>query len=153
MDHVIPNEILFPQVASLLREGKTVTLTPRGRSMLPYIRGGVDSVSLHRQETYRVGDVVLAQLLTPRGTTYVLHRLIRVDGEEVTLRGDGNIRGEEHCLMGDIIGAVTAVYWPSGRRKHATRARLWQLLYPIRRYLLKAYRVSCRSLGIPFDKN
>lgn len=135
--HCIANDVLFPEVEQMLRSGKEVTLTPTGQSMQPFIRGGYDSVQLALAGKPKVGDILLVRLATGQ---YVLHRLIRLEDDRLTLRGDGNIAGEEHCLTSDIIARVTAVYTPYGRRKHLTRGRLWNALYPIRRWLLKADR-------------
>lgn len=149
----IPNEVLFPVVAEMLRQGKEVTLTPRGSSMQPFIRGGVDVVTLRVVDgAVREGDILLFQL-PPRveggPVVYVLHRLIRVEGEELTLRGDGNVRGEEHCLRGDVLGRVVSirsgrVMCPFGRNKGQGVPkplrmgwRWWQWAYPLRSLLLK----------------
>ena len=42
----IPNEILFAEVRRLIAENRNVTLKAKGSSMLPFIRGGEDSVVL-----------------------------------------------------------------------------------------------------------
>ena len=70
----------------------------------------------------------------------MLHRLVRIEGETYVLQGDGNLAGEERCSSGDIIGTVIRIEKPNGRRKRLTRGRLWFLLKPIRKYLLKIYR-------------
>ena len=57
---VVPNSILLGEVRSLLAEGKDVVIPTKGNSMLPFIRGGRDSVNLRRLDTLEVGDIVLA---------------------------------------------------------------------------------------------
>ena len=42
----VPNAELFSEAGRLLSEGKEVTILARGNSMLPFIRGGVDKVTL-----------------------------------------------------------------------------------------------------------
>ena len=37
MKKSIPNEILLPEVARLIKEGHTVTITVRGNSMNPFL--------------------------------------------------------------------------------------------------------------------
>lgn len=148
MNHSIPNAVLFPEVKRLLDEGRDVTLTPQGVSMLPFIRGGEDSVTLRRTGTIEVGDILLVEI----SGIYILHRLIRRDGDALTLRGDGNIRGEEQCTTADVIGKVVAICNKQGRPKRMHKAGLWQVLYPIRRYLLKVYRVGYK-LFRKFHKN
>ena len=151
----IENDILIPELARLLAEGKEVRFTPSGNSMRPFIEGDKDSVILApMNRDPRIGDILLAQAETMCGQrTYVLHRLIRVEtsspfplgegrGEASTyvLQGDGNLSGEETCTRGDIIGRVVRIESPSGRRKLLTRGKLWLLLKPFRAFLLKIYR-------------
>ena len=57
---VLPNEVLLGEVARLLKEGREVVITPRGKSMLPFIRNGVDRVKLRHPDRLSVGDIVLA---------------------------------------------------------------------------------------------
>lgn len=142
----IANDILIPELARLLAEGKEVRFTPSGVSMRPFIEGDKDSVILAPlTRAPKTGDILLVQSETLCGKqTYVLHRLVRVEhapqGELYVLQGDGNLAGEERCEQGDIIGRVIAIETPSGHRKPLTRARLWYALRPIRNYLLKIYR-------------
>ena len=138
----IANDILIPEVARLLHENKEVRFTPSGVSMRPFIEGDRDSVILAAMNRApRVGDIVLAQVEMFCGTkTYVLHRLIRVEGETLVLQGDGNLAGEERCKEADIIGRVVRIENSQGHRKPLTRGRLWYALKPFRKWLLKIYR-------------
>ncbi len=138
----IANDILIPELARLIAEGKEVRFTPSGVSMRPFIEGDRDSVILTALKTPpRRGDILLAQVQTLCGnTTYVLHRLIRIENETYILQGDGNLAGEERCALGDIIGRVTRIENPDGRRKMLTRGRVWYALRPVRKWLLKIYR-------------
>lgn len=144
----IANDILIPELARLLAEGKEVRFTPSGVSMRPFIEGDQDSVILKAlTRPPRRGDILLAQTQTLCGqTTYVLHRLIRIENDTYVLQGDGNLAGEERCALGDIIGRVIRIETPTGRRKPLTRGYLWHLLKPVRNYLLKLYRHSILKL-------
>lgn len=111
--------------------------------MLPFIRGGVDSVILQAPTALVVGDVVLAWV---DGCRYVVHRIIAIEGNQLTLMGDGNIVGVEHCLVDDVKARATHVVKPSGKRYDLRSpwslraARCWWWLRPIRRYILAIYR-------------
>lgn len=132
---VMPNEVLLEEAARLLDEGRDVTFTPLGSSMLPFIRGGRDSVRLHKKDTVDVGDIILVRL----PGRYVLHRLIRVDGDCLELMGDGNIQGTERCTKADVIGTVTAIF--RGKRTVVPGdGRWWRRIKPLRRYILAIYR-------------
>ena len=146
------NEIINEAIR-LVEEGVSVTLPVNGRSMLPFIIGGRESVILQQPpkqgETrqgapqLKLGDVVLAWV---EGNRYVVHRVIRIDGDRVTLMGDGNLVGTEHCLLNDIKARVTHVVDAKGCQHdlyHTWRrraAKVWFWLRPIRRYLLAIYR-------------
>ena len=127
----------------LVQKGVTVTFPVTGQSMLPFIIGGKESVILHRPGLIAVGDVVLAWV---DGNRYVVHRIIKLDYDRVTLMGDGNVKGTEHCLLKDVKARVTHVVDAKDRthylynRWRMLGAKVWYWLRPIRRYLLAIYR-------------
>ena len=136
----LPNEIFIPEIARLVAEGKQVVFTPTGVSMRPYIECGVDSVTLVRPDDLQVGDIVLAEVAPQH---YVLHRIYALQGDAVTLMGDGNLQGTEHCTRSNVLAKVSAIRSPKGRTKPLTRARLWRHILRTRRLWLKIYRHTC----------
>lgn len=132
----VPNDILIPEMQRLIESGHRVEFTPTGVSMRPFIEGGSDNVVLARADGVRVGDILLCRV----GDRYVLHRLIALHGDLLTLMGDGNLSGMEHCLRRDVIARVVEIRTRNGRRKPLTRGRLWHRLLPIRALLLKITR-------------
>ena len=136
------NEII-EEAIRLVDEGVSVTLPVNGNSMLPFIIGGKESVILQKPELPKVGDVVLAWA---DGYRYVVHRIIRINGDRVTLMGDGNLAGTEHCTLNDIKAIATHVVDAKERthylynRWRKSAAKMWYWLRPIRRYLLAIYR-------------
>ena len=137
------NEII-EEAIRLVREGVKVTFPVKGQSMLPFIIGGKESVILRGPGgLVDVGDVVLAWV---DGNRYVVHRIIRIDGNRVTLMGDGNVGRTEHCLLNDIKARVTHVVSADNKERdlhnrwRMLAARLWYWLRPIRRYLLAIYK-------------
>ena len=137
------NAALLPEIANILREGHTVTLTLRGYSMRPFLEDNRDKALLKKKENIKVGDAVLAEILPQK---YVLHRIVKINNKEITLRGDGNL-SDEHCLRSEILGTAIGFY-RKGRKiidrtdgiKWKTYSYIWMTLYPIRRYLLAFYR-------------
>lgn len=103
---LLDNVQYFSEVARLLAEGHSVTIPAKGRSMLPFIIGGRDSLVLVAAGSLCVGDIVLARL-PERG--YVLHRVYRLSGDSLTLMGDGNLRAVERCRAGDVVGKAVAI--------------------------------------------
>lgn len=133
---VLPKDVLLDEVAHLLSEGRDVTMVPKGVSMLPFIRGDKDSVVLRKKNVVRVGDIVLARF----DGKYVMHRVVAVEGNSVTLMGDGNLQGVELGDRSEVCGTVVEIVSPKGRRRKPTKGKLWRRLLPIRRYLLKIDR-------------
>lgn len=134
---IIPNNILLGEVSSLLDKGKDVVLLAKGTSMEPFIRDSRDSVKLHRHESLVPGDIVLAKL--PSGD-WVLHRVFCLDGDDVTLMGDGNLEKKEKCRTCDIVGTVEAIIDEKGRERRPASGKIWKMLLPFRRYMLGIYR-------------
>ena len=137
---------VMSEVVRLVAEGVSVTLPVNGMSMLPFIIGGRESVVLQKPAALHEGQVVLAWV---DGTRYVVHRIIGIDGEHITLMGDGNLVGTEHCTAADVKGVVTHVMDAQERMRdlyswhRRWAARLWRWLRPVRRYLLAIYIRLC----------
>ena len=140
---MITDAVILDEAVRLVSDGVSVTLPVNGRSMLPFIIGGQESVILQKTDTVQVGDVVLAWV---EGCRWVVHRIIRIDSDRVTLMGDGNIVGTEHCTIADVKARVTHVVDVKGQphdiynRWRTLGAKVWWWLRPIRRYLLFIYR-------------
>ena len=140
------DDFIIEEAIRLVGEGVSVTFPVKGRSMLPFIIGCRESVILSKPELLKRGDVVLAWV---EGDRYVVHRIIRIDADSITLMGDGNIRGTEHCTMADVKAVATHVVSERGRKRNLNNAwrragaRIWYWLRPFRRYLLYIYRLLC----------
>jgi hypothetical protein len=138
----LPNDLFLAEVRKLLAEGHTATLHVRGNSMRPFLEDRRDSIVLTAVTHINKGDAVLAEIAPGK---YVFHRIIALNGEQVTLMGDGNVRGTEHCLRADVCANAAAfirkgkTFTPEGRCwRHYSW--WWTRLRPIRRYLLWIYR-------------
>lgn len=138
---------IIESAISLASEGMSVTFPVNGWSMLPFIIGGQESVVLVKPGRLSVGQVVLAYV---DGGRYVVHRIISIDGDRVTLMGDGNVAGTEHCPQAGVKAVATHVVDARGRQRYlyapwrVRAARLWWHLRPLRRYLLFIYRKTKR---------
>ena len=138
---VLPNEEFIPYVISELEavKGKTVTLPVSGRSMRPFLHETGDKALLTISEQVSVGDVVLAEISPKR---FVLHRVIAINGQQVTLRGDGNLNNE-YCTISNVKATALGFYRKGRSKLDSTQDCKWQIyswiwthLYPVRRYLL-----------------
>lgn len=141
---VLPNNIVIGEVKRMLDVAERVVLPVKGNSMLPFIIGDRESVELVKpKELLKVGDVVLAWV---DGNRYVVHRIISAEGNRLTLMGDGNIAGTEHCTAKDVVARAEYVIDAKGRRHdlyadwRCYASRLWRTLLPVRRWILAIYR-------------
>ena len=138
----VPNTALIHAIGKLIEEGKEVIFKQKGMSMIPFIRGGRDSVLLRKADELKVGDIALAEISEGR---YVLHRIEKIEGETIVLMGDGNLVGRERCRREDVMAIAVKII--KDRREidcqsqgHLRNAEIWRRLLPVRRYLLAIYR-------------
>ncbi len=137
MRKVVDMDLYMSGLETLLMEGREVEMTPKGSSMLPFIKGDRDSVVLTKPaKPFEVGDIVLAKV----GGRYIMHRIFSVKGNDLTLMGDGNIRGTESCASSDVIGLVTEIHKENGKVVKPGKGALWRTLKPLRRYILAIYK-------------
>ena len=142
------NDVIIPEIARLLDEGHSVTLTLRGVSMRPFLEDGRDKAILTKpSKPVRVGDVVLAEVSSRR---YALHRIVKIEGSLVTMRGDGNLATEQFDAS-KVLGIARCFYRKGRKRPDYTTgwkwriySAVWTALMPVRRYLLFAYRITLK---------
>ncbi len=139
----IDNNQLIGEVKKLLKTFPRVVLPVKGTSMLPFIIGSKESVELVRWEKdFQIGDIVLAWTKD----YYVIHRIIKIDGDDYTLMGDGNIIGTESCKRSDIVAKAEYVVDKHGNKhflytpRRCQASKLWNKLKPVRRWILAIYR-------------
>lgn len=142
----VPNEVLIAEIQKTLQQGHTATFRVKGNSMRPFLESLRDVARVEKvtPEAVSEGDVVLAEIAPKR---YVLHRVIERTDNQLTLKGDGNVAGVEHCLDTDVVAIATAFY-RKGRStpdsvtslKWRIYSSVWLALSPLRRILLALYR-------------
>ena len=127
----IANRELFGIVRDTLLEGSTVRVAVNGQSMLPFFRSG-STITLRpvREEDIRKYSVVMADA----GDSFVVHRIIEVGKDVVTLLGDGNYIGTERVSRDKIYGVVDC------SALHLFFAKIWLWLRPLRRFPLAIFR-------------
>lgn len=140
---LLPNQLFFEQVEAMLAEGREVQIRMKGHSMRPLLRSERDQVVLSPctdPARLQPGDIVLFRTYG----RHILHRIVRRDGDRLTLAGDGNYRITEQCTTRDVIGVATRAIRASGRTVGfdspgwRLRSRLWLSIPPwLRRQLLR----------------
>ena len=139
----LPNDKFLKEVRTLIAAGHDVTLRVRGVSMRPFLEDRRDQIVLTQPGVVKVGDAVLAEIAPGK---YVYHRIISIESDKVTLRGDGNVYGTEHCRLEDVAAATKELIRKG--RGYSAQGKAWRYysaLWPswpfARRVLLKLYRI------------
>lgn len=127
-------EEIIPFVKDSIALGKDVRITVTGNSMYPLFRSNQDTVTLEAFEQIRKYDVVLYK--RPNGQ-YVLHRVLKVCGDCLTIAGDNEIKKEYPVQINDCIARMKS--FESRGRIYTTDAgwyksycRLWAFIFPLR---------------------
>lgn len=131
----VPLEALMSLIRETLEAGKSVQFSPKGTSMLPMLRQGVDSVTLSPlPEQLSKYDIPLYQRDSGQ---YVLHRIVKV-GETFTCMGDNQFAPESGIRREQMIALVTAFH--RGEKEYVVSSlsygiycRLWHYSRPARR--------------------
>lgn len=139
----LPNKEFLKEVRALIAEGHHVTLRVRGVSMRPFLEDRRDKIILTKLQPPKVGDAVLAEIAPDK---YVYHRIVAIEGDKVTLKGDGNVHGTEECYIDNVVASTLAFirkgkhYSPQGCFWRYYSA-LWPKWPFARRVLLKFYKI------------
>lgn len=156
LNKVVPNKLFFAHVEDELKHGRSVRFVVNGVSMTPIIRSGHDSVTvvpLSKWGELKRHNIILFKY----HGEHILHRVIAIkpmgkgdSSNEVLIetRGDGSYYAQEQCLLGDVIGVVTAIH--KGKLKRSINpnsrtlrlyARLWHSMPGFfRRFSLKVLK-------------
>ena len=137
----LSNEQFFAWVEAEIAEKNPVRFRLKGQSMFPLLRNERDIVVLYpcREEELRPMDVVLFRY---RGM-HVLHRILRIEGEQLFMQGDGSYVASEVCTTADVVGVVRAIIRPSGKQlsveswRWRIPSRLWRSLGVLRVPMLR----------------
>jgi len=142
----IPNKELLGEVKRTIAEGRRAKIRVKGNSMRLFLESERDLVTLVpvEAEEIKLRDVVLAEIAPDH---YVLHRVIAMSGQHITLMGDGNVKGTEHCLRQHIVARVSEFYRKGRSKPDLTTGKKWRIysslwlaLKPLRRIILGIYR-------------
>lgn len=141
-------EELMPLIRECLDHGKSLRFSPRGISMLPMLRQGIDSVVLSpvpgKLKKY---DLPLYQRENGK---YILHRIIGA-GTTYTCMGDNQLVEEPGIRQEQLLAVVTGFY--RGETYHSVDepayrlyCRFWHYSRPLRRFWRRGVRFLRRKL-------
>lgn len=129
---------LWPVFQERLRSGQKVRFAPRGISMLPMLRQGIDSVVLSPvPEKLHKYDLPL--YLRPDGK-YILHRVVKVGEDSYTCIGDNLFQYEYDIRHDCMLALVTSFY--RGEKEYSVTdwryrlyCRIWHYTRPLRHFM------------------
>lgn len=127
----------MPHIRDTLAAGNTVCIGPKGTSMRPLIRQGIDYVELSAvPEKLKKYDLPLYRRADGQ---FVLHRVVKI-GEHYTCVGDNQFQPETGVKHSQVIAVVTAIYRrdkriPVTAFSYRAYCRLWHWSRPVRKIL------------------
>lgn len=107
MNKFVEHDELFNVIVDVLEKDGKFPFNPDGKSMLPTIVGGKDSVLLIKPDEIKKNDIVFAK---KSNDTLVMHRVVGIDNDIVILRGDNNLYNEEPISKNQIFAVVSEIY-------------------------------------------
>ena len=138
-------EEYLPIISEVIESGGEFRLFPRGTSMLPLIRQGVDSVVLVRSiGKNRRGDVILYRRESGQ---LVLHRIVKAERNGTyTLCGDNQTQLEKGIRQGAVLAVVSAFYRGEKRvQKGAVSLEIYERFWcvmPLRKIFFVVRRIG-----------
>lgn len=142
-------EHLMPVIKKSLAEGKPVRFASTGSSMVPFIYNGDEIELIPVNEELNRCDIVL---LEKEPKKYILHRIVKIEGEEIFLRGDAQSKAEGPFDMQNAIGIAGISYRKLKRREHTRgfwrfAGKVWVRLFPVPLFAYLVYKSIRRFAG------
>lgn len=142
---------MIPVMNRIFAKGGTFSFYPAGTSMQPFIVQGRDKVILSSvPDRLKKYDIVLYQR---ENGTYVLHRIVGLNGNIYTMRGDNQDYLEPGICVEQILAVVTSVerngkIWKMNSFWNKLAAALWVETVAIRKKIrrLKTKLKKCKSI-------
>lgn len=141
---IIQNDLFFREVAKRITDGDRVRIRAKGNSMLPFIRDGKDEIIIDKLNvnSFQRGRLLLVRM---PNDSYVLHRVKKINGNNIILNGDGNLKLYESCIRDQVIAESTEIIRNKklikvGSFRWNIYRYLWPQNYLLRRIGLALYR-------------
>lgn len=118
------NAALFADIEDIISSGGRIQLRVKGYSMRPMLRNDRDLACLAPipADGLRRGMIVLFRY---RGK-HVLHRIRRIEGDTLVMKGDGNYRQRETVKKSAVVAYAEAIERDGVRIEY--RSETWQRL-------------------------
>ena len=141
------------QFDELLKNNQPIVRTITGYSMYPTLINHKDVVIIEPlRNPLRVNDVVIYK--SSKQDVYILHRIMRIKGNELVIRGDNNNFNEHDYTKDDILGIMTGFYKGNKyidcetNKSYKFYVWFWRYTYYPREFFIKPiYRFVRRTIG------
>jgi len=100
-------DVLMPVVLESVNSGNDARIKISGFSMYPLVTNWRDSVLLTKADVIKKGDV---PLIKRDDGSYVLHRVVRIDGKILGLRGDYEQKIEYPIPSDNVVAVAKGFY-------------------------------------------
>ena len=140
---------LMPLIKETIAAGRSIRFSVTGNSMFPLFANRRDSVTVSPADQVRKYDIVLHMRADG---TYIMHRVIGVRGNMLTIAGDNEDKKEKNVPVDAVIAKVTS-FTRKGRiynmKEFGYRlySRVWLMVFPVRLYILDFLLCIRRLMG------
>ena len=131
---------LMPLIKETISQGKSIRFSVTGNSMFPLFANRRDSVTVSPADKIKKYDIVLHRRADG---TYIMHRVIKVKGNLLTIAGDNEIQKECNVPASAVVAKVTAF---TRKGRDCTMNELWYKLYS--RLWLAVFPFRYEILGV-----
>lgn len=136
-------ETLYPVMLETLNSGNSFTFSPKGKSMLPLIRQGVDSVKIS-PICGKLNKYDLPLYRRSNGQ-FVLHRVVGVSNDKYIMCGDNQFIYEYGIEDSQLIGLVTEIIKPEGIIRTSDKSYISYCRKRVFTQLIKRYFSKVKS--------
>ena len=125
---------LMPLIKETIAAGRSIRFSVTGNSMFPLFANRRDSVTVSPADQVRKYDIVLHMRADG---TYIMHRVIGIKGNMLTIAGDNENQKEKNVPKEAVIAKVTS-FTRKGRIYNMKEfgyllySRVWLWLFPAR---------------------
>lgn len=133
---------VFDDIDSLL-EVSDIIVRITGTSMWPFFKEGKTKVKLSKINKIKKGKIYLFK----NNESHVLHRLIKINGDILTFRGDGNV-GVELVKKENLIAELIA--YNNGKKEISVNNKFYR--FKVFLYKLFPRRVMIKLFKKKYDK-
>ena len=131
----------------------TISFSPNGESMWPFIKNGKSTVIVQKITDFALFDVILYK----NSVGYRLHRIVKITPDYLIVCGDGLLETEK-VNKTDVLGVMTEFYYKNKKtlrldKKYLSKVKRYYRFKTIRKFKIKIhsillkikYKLNCKG--------